>query len=102
MEAMDLIAFEAPQLILLDVSMPDMDGYAVASLLKADPKTASIPIIMVTAHTGRGARVVGLQTGAEDYLTKPWTRPSSCSRCATCCACARTSRFPSRAKPEAR
>jgi len=75
MEAMDLIAREAPQLILLDVSMPDMDGYAVASLLKADPKTAGIPIIMVTAHTGRGARVVGLQTGAGEYLTKPVDPP---------------------------
>ena len=75
MEAMDLIAIEAPQLILLDVSMPDMDGYAVASLLKADPKTAGIPIIMVTAHTGRGARVVGLHTGVEDYLTKPVDAP---------------------------
>jgi DNA-binding response OmpR family regulator len=75
MEAMDLIAVEAPQLILLDVSMPDMDGYAVASLLKADPKTAGIPIIMVTAHTGRGARVVGLHTGVEDYLTKPVDAP---------------------------
>jgi DNA-binding response OmpR family regulator len=75
MEAMDLIANEAPQLILLDVSMPDMDGYAVATLLKADPKTASIPIIMVTAHTGRGARVVGLHTGVEDYLTKPVDAP---------------------------
>lgn len=71
MEAMDLIASAAPQLILLDVSMPDMDGFAVASLLKADPVTAPIPIIMVTAHTGRGARVVGLHTGVEDYMTKP-------------------------------
>jgi CheY-like chemotaxis protein len=75
MEAMDQIAREAPQLILLDVSMPDMDGYAVASLLKADPKTSAIPIIMVTAHTGRGARVVGLHTGVEDYLTKPVDAP---------------------------
>ena len=75
MEAMDAIASECPQLILLDVSMPDMDGYAVASLLKADPKTAHIPIIMVTAHAGRGARVVGLNTGAEDYLTKPVDAP---------------------------
>jgi CheY-like chemotaxis protein len=75
MEAMDMIAGEAPQLILLDVSMPDMDGYAVATLLKADPKTAGIPIIMVTAHTGRGARVVGLHTGVEDYLTKPVDAP---------------------------
>ena len=75
MEAMDQIALESPQLILLDVSMPDMDGYAVASLLKADPKTSAIPIIMVTAHTGRGSRVVGLNTGAEDYLTKPVDAP---------------------------
>jgi CheY-like chemotaxis protein len=75
MEAMDQIALDCPQLILLDVSMPDMDGYAVATLLKADPKTNGIPIIMVTAHTGRGARVVGLHTGAEDYLTKPVDAP---------------------------
>jgi CheY-like chemotaxis protein len=75
MEAMDVIANDSPQLILLDVSMPDMDGYAVASLLKADPKTSGIPNIMVTAHTGRGARVVGLHTGAEDYLTKPVDAP---------------------------
>jgi DNA-binding response OmpR family regulator len=75
MEAMDVIANDSPQLILLDVSMPDMDGYAVASLLKADPKTSGIPIIMVTAHAGRGARVVGLHTGAEDYLTKPVDAP---------------------------
>lgn len=71
MAAIDIIAGAAPQLILLDVSMPDMDGFAVASLLKADPQTAAIPIIMVTAHTGRGARVVGLHTGVEDYMTKP-------------------------------
>ena len=75
MEAMDQIALDCPQLILLDVSMPDMDGYAVATLLKADPKTNGIPIIMVTAHTGRGARVVGLHTGAEDFLTKPVDAP---------------------------
>ena len=75
MEAMDVIANDCPQLILLDISMPDMDGYAVASLLKADPKTSGIPIIMVTAHTGRGARVVGLNAGAEDYLTKPVDAP---------------------------
>jgi CheY-like chemotaxis protein len=71
MEAMDVVANDAPDLILLDVSMPDMDGFAVASLLKADPKTSAIPIIMVTAHTGRGARVVGLHAGVEEYLTKP-------------------------------
>lgn len=71
MEAMDIIANDPPDLLLLDVSMPDMDGFAVASLLKADPKTSAIPIIIVSAHAGRGSRVVGLHTGAEDYLTKP-------------------------------
>ena len=75
MEAMDSIANDPPDLVLLDVSMPDMDGYAVTSLLKADPRTSAIPIIMVTAHTGRGARVVGLHTGAEEFLTKPVDAP---------------------------
>lgn len=70
-QAIASILNEPPDLILLDVSMPGMDGYEVASLLKANPSTASIPIIMVTAHAGRGAKVVGLGTGVEDYLTKP-------------------------------
>jgi DNA-binding response OmpR family regulator len=70
-EAIASVLDDAPDLILLDVSMPDMDGYAVATMIKADPATASIPIIMVSALVGRGARVVGLGSGAEDYLTKP-------------------------------
>lgn len=70
-QALTSVEEHAPDLILLDVTMPDMDGFAVASALKSSPITASIPIIMITAHTGRGARVVGLNTGAEDYLTKP-------------------------------
>jgi CheY-like chemotaxis protein len=86
MEAMDSIANDTPQLILLDVSMPDMDGYAVASLLKADPKTSGIPIIMVTAHAG-AARAWSACTPAR-RTTSPsrWMHPSCCSRCATCCA----------------
>ena len=65
-------AFEkAPDLILLDITMPDMDGFEVAQTLKDNPATSSIPIIMVTAHTGHASRVIGLDTGAEDYLTKP-------------------------------
>lgn len=70
-QAIASILEDAPDLILLDVSMPDMDGYTVATMVKADPATARIPIIMVSAQVGRGARVVGLGTGAEDYLTKP-------------------------------
>jgi DNA-binding response OmpR family regulator len=69
--ALEAVRAHLPDLILLDVSMPDMDGYEVASQLKSDPKTASIPIIMVSALAGRGARVIGLDSGAEDFLTKP-------------------------------
>ncbi|MCJ7800490.1 MAG: response regulator [Polaromonas sp.] len=73
-EALALIAQDAPDLILLDVMMPDMDGYQVASLLKADLATANIPIIMVSAKVDRIARLAGLNAGAEDYLTKPVDR----------------------------
>jgi diguanylate cyclase (GGDEF)-like protein len=70
-KALAAISASPPDLILLDVTMPGMDGFEVASTLKATPATANIPIIMVTAHVGRGARVVGLDSGAEEYLTKP-------------------------------
>lgn len=70
-EAIEAVLADPPDLILLDVSMPGMDGFAVAQMLKADPASATIPIIMVTAQVGRGARVIGLESGAEDYLTKP-------------------------------
>jgi len=73
-EALAMIAQRAPDLILLDVRMPGMDGYQVASTLKADPVTAGIPIIMVTAQADRAARVIGLDAGAEEYLTKPVDR----------------------------
>jgi diguanylate cyclase (GGDEF)-like protein len=53
------------------VTMPGMDGFEVATLLKNNPATSSIPIIMVTGQVGRGARMVGLNSGAEEYLTKP-------------------------------
>jgi diguanylate cyclase (GGDEF)-like protein len=70
-QALASISDEAPDLILLDVTMPGMDGYEVATVLKNDPATSSIPIIMVTGQAGRGARMVGLDTGVEEYLTKP-------------------------------
>lgn len=70
--ALRLVAQRAPDLILLDITMPGMDGYEVARRLKSDPASAAIPIIMVTAHASGSARLVGLETGAEDYLTKPY------------------------------
>ncbi len=51
--------------------MPEPDGFEVAAMLKADPATATIPIIMVSANDGRGARLIGLESGAKDYLSKP-------------------------------
>jgi DNA-binding response OmpR family regulator len=54
--------------------MPGIDGHQVAGILKANPATANIPIIMVTAHGERGARLAGLSAGAEEFLTKPVDR----------------------------
>jgi len=65
------VAEELPDLILLDVMLPGVDGFEIARLLKEDPRTADIPIIMVTAHDGRAARVAGLSSGAEEFLTTP-------------------------------
>jgi len=73
-EALASIAQHAPDLILLDIMMPGMDGYQVASLLKANPATANIPIIMLTALIDRSASLAGLNAGAEDFLTKPVDR----------------------------
>ena len=62
-----------PDLILLDIMMPDMDGYEVCRRLKADPKTAQIPIIFLTAKTQEGDETMGFELGAVDYITKPIT-----------------------------
>ncbi|MES2942830.1 MAG: response regulator, partial [Pseudomonadota bacterium] len=73
-EVMISIAQDLPDLILLDIMMPGVDGYQVASQLKANPDTANIPIIMVTARTDRNARLTSLKAGAEEFLTKPVDR----------------------------
>ncbi len=62
---------EHPDIILLDVMMPEMDGFEVCTRLKADPTTAEIPVMMVTALSEVSDRVRGLQVGADDFLTKP-------------------------------
>ena len=66
---------ELPDLILLDVMMPDMDGYEVTRQLRQNSLTASIPILMFTAKTQLDDKVAGFEVGADDYLTKP-THPS--------------------------
>jgi len=66
---------DSPDLILLDVMMPQMDGYEVARRLRANPDTAGIPILMFTAKTQLDDKVTGFEAGADDYLTKP-THPT--------------------------
>lgn len=70
-DALADIQADRPDLLVLDVNMPGLDGFEVATMLKADPSTATIPIIMVSAQDGRAARLIGLESGAEDYLSKP-------------------------------
>ncbi|MDB5856217.1 MAG: hypothetical protein JWR22_4258 [Herminiimonas sp.] len=73
-EALAAIASTPPDLVILDVMMPGMNGYEVAKLLKNDVSTANIPIIMLTALDERGARLAALDSGVEDFLTKPVDR----------------------------
>ncbi len=74
-EALDRVAETKPDLILLDVMMPKMDGYEVTRRLRANPDTAGIPIILFTAKAQVDDKVAGLDAGADDYLTKP-THPA--------------------------
>ncbi len=70
-EALEKVKNVAPDLILLDIMMPGMDGYEVCRRLKADPDTVHIPVVMVTALDQPENKIMGLECGADDFLTKP-------------------------------
>src|SRR5918999_3092666 len=70
-EALDLCSRAECDIILLDVMMPDMDGFEVCRRLKSNPATHFIPVVMVTALDSPADRVRGLEAGADDFLTKP-------------------------------
>ena len=71
-EALEVARWERPDLILLDLRLPKLDGYQVCQRIKGDPVTAQIPIIMITAFlTGSSDTVRGIEYGADDYLSKP-------------------------------
>jgi len=73
MEGLEKARANPPDLILLDVMLPKLDGLEVCKLLRGDPRTAAAPIIMLTAKAAEIDRVLGLELGADDYVTKPFS-----------------------------
>jgi len=73
--ALELVRQEQPDLVLLDVMMPGMSGYEVCAALKANPATASVPVVFVTALTETDDELEGFEAGAVDYITKPVSPP---------------------------
>ncbi len=73
-EALAKVAAEPPDLILLDVMMPKVDGFEVCRRLKSDERTILIPVVMVTALTATDQRIKGIEAGADDFLSKPYNR----------------------------
>jgi DNA-binding response OmpR family regulator len=78
-DALTMIAAQPPDLILLDVMMPGMDGYQVAARVKAGQATKHIPVVILTALGDRNSMAHGLGAGAVEYLTKPVNRAELCA-----------------------
>ncbi len=74
-DAVEIVRNGKPDLILLDIMMPGMDGYEVTSLLKSDPSISEIPVILVTALTGEDNKQKGLEAGADEFINKPINYP---------------------------
>jgi DNA-binding response OmpR family regulator len=72
-QALTAVAERPPDLLILDLMLPHVDGLEVCRLIRADPKTAAIPIIMLTARGEESERIVGLELGADDYIPKPFS-----------------------------
>jgi len=71
--ALELVTRSAPDLVVLDLNLPGLDGTEVCRLIRARPATSTLPIIMLTARTEESDRVLGLDLGADDYITKPFS-----------------------------
>ena len=73
-----LVQRQAPDLILLDLGLPDIDGLSICEIMRRDPATARIPIVLVTAMNGEIPRAHALGSGADHFLPKPFTRDTLC------------------------
>ena len=71
--ALELVTRSAPDLVVLDLNLPGLDGTEVCRLIRSRPATSTLPIIMLTARTEEPDRVLGLDLGADDYITKPFS-----------------------------
>lgn len=71
-QALRIVRQERPRLVVLDVMLPNRDGWEITRSLRADPNTAAIPIILLTARVDDMDKILGLELGADDYITKPF------------------------------
>jgi len=71
LEALDIIGKKTPDLVLLDIMMPKMSGFEVCKRIKSDPKTSNVPVIMVTALSEFGDIERGIDSGTDDFISKP-------------------------------
>ena len=72
-DALRIIREESPRLILLDIMLPGMDGYDICKEIRKDSVIANIPVIMITAKGEEVDKILGLELGADDYITKPFS-----------------------------
>ena len=87
--ALELVDSVQPDLVLLDVVMPELDGYAVCRRLRESEDTAVLPVIMLTASDGP-ERTKGIEAGADDFITKPFDQENCSRESARCCGSSAT------------
>ena len=85
-EALELVRRAAPDLVILDFVMPELDGLDVLRVLRADPTTVSLPVLMLTSQADEDSTRAGFEVGATDYLTKPFSSPQLSARVRACLA----------------
>ncbi|MEL7236019.1 MAG: response regulator, partial [Chloroflexota bacterium] len=71
-QGLELIRAEKPDLVVLDIMLPGLDGLSICRMVRNDPATAEVPIIMLTARGTEVDKIVGLESGADDYIVKPF------------------------------